>query len=133
MNPRTVLTAILCAALAAVTSCMVASGTDPSTGAKWAIGMAGTDADDLNVTPAGLHGKKINQSKGLKIVSDTIKKMWDAYLLAKGLEFLAGQYYTLEGAKVNQTTTLELEKLRNAKSIADAEAQLKLLQAVPIP
>jgi hypothetical protein len=111
---------VICLILLAVllvffTGCIVAGGKDPS-GATWAIGMAGTDADELDVTTAGLHGKKINQSKGMKIVADTVKKMWDAYLLLKGVEFITGQYYTLEGAKVNQTTTLELEKLRNASN-----------------
>lgn len=64
---------------------------------------------------------------------DTVEKMWKNYLLLQGLEFALGKYYTHEGKLVDASTTVKLEELRNAKSVADAEAALKMLQATPIP
>lgn len=122
---------LLCLTCAAQMSCIVASGTDP-TGAKWGIGMVGTDAGELVADTGGLHIKDLNQSKGLQIAGDTIKKMFDSYLLAEGLKFLAGEYYNLEGAKVGSAQTIELEKLRNAASEAEFAHQLKMMEAAPV-
>ncbi len=94
---------------------------------------AGTDAESIDAMSTGFHAKNFNQSKGLKIVGDTVLKIWRAYLLEKGLEFLSGQYYTHQGKVVDSATTVKLEELRNAKSVADAEAQLEILKATPAP
>lgn len=113
-----------------LSACMLAGGKSPD-GSEWKVGTLGTDADDFNVNPEGLHVIKLNQSRGLKIVADTVNKMWANYLIAEGLMYVADKYYTLEGAKVSAATTVQLEELRNAKSAADAAAALKVLQAAP--
>ena len=102
-------------------ACMTASGT----GQSWKVASVGTDITGLSVTAAGIQAASINQSVAFGKVADTIKGMWTNYLMAEGLKFIAGKYYGHEGKIVDQSTTLELEKLRNAKSVTDADAALK--------
>lgn len=113
----------------ALASCIVATGTAPD-GSKYAMGSVGTDAETLDVLSSGFHAKGFNQSRGLKIVATAVERMWKAYLMEQGLEFLAGQYYSLQGAKVASAKAIEIEKLHNAASAAEAQAQLDNLHVL---
>lgn len=103
-----------------LTSCMTASGT----GSSWTITAVATDIDDLDITPAGMKGT-IKQSESFRAVLTEVRKMWQGYLIAEGLKYVAGKYYDNQAAEVSSTQTVKLEELRNAKSAADAKAALE--------
>lgn len=54
-------------------------------------------------------------------------KEWN-YLLAEGLKWAVGQYYDHQGVILGGEKAVELEKLRNARSTADAAASLERLK-----
>jgi hypothetical protein len=94
-------------------------------------GAVGTDAEAVEVNAQGMTMLGMNNSAAFKETAKLVNKMWNSYLTLSGLKFVTGQYYNHQGKLVNQGTTLELEKLRNARSLQEAESQLKLLQAFP--
>lgn len=108
-----------------LSSCVVAYGPD------WGGGAVGTDAAEIAWNRDGFSAKGLNQSKGLQTVADTIKDMWQNYLLLKGFEFLTGRYYTHEGKIVDSATTVKLEELRNARTLAEGEQALEALKLMP--
>lgn len=138
----------LVAALALVltfclTSCMTASG-NRTTG-EWKTSAVGTDASKYKVGPEGMEIEGLNQSAGLGKIADTIKGMWSNTLTGMAFKYAAGKYYDNKGAELSAAKTVDLEKLRNAKSVADAQAAQKMLDsklaaeaaaaaaAVPVP
>lgn len=76
-----------------------------------------------------IEGWEDNATPALQSVLATVEKAWKGYLLNAGLKFVAGKYYDQQGKVLAADHTVKLEKLRNAKSIADAENALKVLQA----
>lgn len=58
-------------------------------------------------------------------------KAFRNYMLLKGFEFAAGKYYDNKGAELDSATTLDLERLRNAKSAQDQAHALDILKATP--
>jgi hypothetical protein len=100
-------------------------------GVGWSTTSFGTDASRYTATAEKLEIIDMVQSKSLQIVADTIKEMWQNYLIAEGLKFALGEYYGHEGKLVDASTKIKLEELRNAASVAEAEAALKVLQATP--
>jgi hypothetical protein len=120
----TLIGGLLIAALALIlTSCMTASG------AGWKTTAIGTDASKYKVTAEGIEVTDLNQTKGLGKVLSAVEKMWRNYLVTVGLKYVAGKYYDYQNNLATQDTTLKLEQLRNAKSVADAEAALATLKA----
>lgn len=107
-----------------------ARGKGPVAEAPKMLAMAGLDAKRIEI-PDELLMEGVNHSKAFIKAADTVKEMFDSWLIYKGLVYSLGKYYGHEGKVVDSATTIELEKLRNAKSVADAEAQLKILQAMP--
>jgi hypothetical protein len=112
----------ICSSLA---SCVVSYGPD------WGVASVGTDAQEMTANRDGFRVVGLNQSKGLQTVADTIKDMWQNYLLLKGFEFITGKYYTHEGKVVDAATTVKLEELRNARTLAEGEQALQALQLMP--
>lgn len=108
-------------------SCIVAGGDG------WYGASVGTDAKRIKWNRDGFEAEEMNQSKGLQTVADTVKQMWQSYLMLKGFEFLTGKYYTHEGKLVDSATTIKLEELRNAASVAEAENALKVLKLTSVP
>lgn len=97
------------------------------------FGMVGTDVSSVNI-PKELLMNDVNQSVAFNQTLATVKSMWTNYLLSQGLKYVAGKYFNYQGKVINSDTTIELEKLRNAKSVADANARLKELEIVtPTP
>ena len=110
-----------------LSSCVVAGGEG------WYGASVGTDATRMKWNRDGFEAEGMNQSKGLQLVADTVKEMWQNYLLAEGLKYLAGKYYDHQGALVDADTTLKLEELRNAASAAEAEHALEVLKLTHVP
>ncbi len=98
-------------------------------GDGWQFTSVATDYGKLDVTREGFHAVKMNQTKGFKIGADLVQKSFSNYLTAWGIKFVAGKYYDAKGAELDAAKTVDLEKLRNAKSEADAAAALKTLEA----
>lgn len=78
-----------------------------------------------DIAVVGFHSDSL---EGWKYTLDTVKKMYQAYLLEQAITEIAGYYYTHQGAKVASSQALGLQKLKNAKSVADAKAQLSVLK-----
>lgn len=97
-------------------------------GNGWSITAVGNDAEKLSVTPEGLEVTKLDQSKGLGVVGKFGLSSWRSFLAANVIQYISGKYYDAQGNELNKATTIELEKLRNAKSAAEAEAAFKTLQ-----
>jgi hypothetical protein len=90
----------------------------------------GLDANKITL-PGGAIFEGLNMSKALGDTLKQVKGMWMSYLLTNGLKYMAGKYYSLEGQKLGSSTTIKLEELRNAKSLAEGEQALKALQLAP--
>lgn len=105
-------------------SCMTAKGT----GTEWTITAVGTDITGLDIKPTGMTATKIDNSAALKAVLAQVSKMWTNYLMAEGLKFLAGKYYDHAGLEVSSAQTVQLEELRNAKSLAEGNLALETLK-----
>ncbi len=115
---------VCCVLLPSVfTSCATGKGDG------WQFTSVATDYGALDVTREGFHAVKMNQTKGFKVAADLVQKSFSNYLMAAGLKYVAGKYYDAKGAEVDAAKTVDLEKLRNAKSEADAAAALKTLEA----
>lgn len=119
---------LLCSVLASsLTSCVIA------TGQGWAYGTIGGDAEGLDINAQGMKVAKLETSKSLTEVAKLVSKMWNAYLVQQGLQWIGGKYYDHQNNLVAANQAVKLEELRNAKSIADANAklaELKQLQSV---
>lgn len=76
-----------------------------------------------------IEGWEDNATPALQSVLATVEKAWKGYLVNAGLKFVAGKYYDQQGKVLAADQTAKLEKLRNAKSAADADNALKVLQA----
>jgi len=100
-----------------------------ATTGKFSGTFLGTNLQEVNHTAAGFAAAGMNQTEGLKIAADTVNKMWSNYLIAKGLEYVSGKYYDHKNNLVSTDKTIQLEKLKNAKSVADAEAAQKVLDS----
>jgi hypothetical protein len=98
-------------------------------GEGWQFTSLATDYGTLDVTRDGFRATKMNQTTGFKQAVDLVQKSFSNYLLAAGLKYVTGKYYDNKNAEVSAATTVDLEKLRNAKSSADAAAALKTLEA----
>ena len=105
-----------------LSACVAAKGTG------WYFGAVGTDAEDLNVSAAGFHVKRMDNSKALGATLEAVQKMWRNYLLTEGLKFVAGRYFDHQGRVVDADKTIKLEELHNAQSEAEAAAKLKELE-----
>lgn len=81
-----------------------------------------------NQNATGFSFASNNNSAAFVKLMDTIEKMWQNYLVAEGLKFALGKYYTHEGKVVDAATTVKLEELRNAASVAEAEHALEALK-----
>lgn len=112
-------------------SCVMAKGNNKT--GDWAYNSLGTDATTLAVRSTGMSAGALNQSKALKAVTDAISKMWSSYLMLKGFEFISGKYYDHLGNELNAGTTIKLEELRNAHSLAEGEQALRALEMAPLP
>lgn len=127
LTTRVQFTACLCVGavlgLLVLPSCTVANGN----GTAWSYKSVGGDFTGT-LTPAGINGT-VNNSTAFGKATDTIKGMWTNYLMAEGLKYLSGKYYDAKGAEVSSAETVKLQELKNAKSVADAEASLKVLEA----
>ncbi len=107
---------------AGLTSCTVASGN--ATAGTWNVKSVGGDVGEI--TPGGM--KRMNNSAALTKAADTVKGMFSNYLMAEGLKYLGGKYYDSKNAEISASQGVKLEKLKNAKSVTDAEAALKAAQ-----
>ncbi len=58
-------------------------------------------------------------------------KAWRSYLILKGIEYIGDKYYLNKTQELNAQSTMNLEKLRNAKSAADQAHALEVLKAAP--
>lgn len=107
-----------------LSACVAAKGTG------WYLGAVGTDAEDLNVSAAGFHVKRMNNSKALGTTLEAAQKMWRNYLIAEGLKFIAGRYFDHLGQEVAADKVIKLEELHNAQSEAEAVAKLQELEVL---
>ena len=107
-------------------ACMTASG-NRTTG-EWKTAALGTDASRYQVGPDGVEVTGMNQSVALGKTADVIKGMWSNTLTGMVAKYTFGKYYDNKGAELSAAKTVDLEKLRNAKSVADAGAAQKALE-----
>ena len=99
--------------------------THPTAGEYTSVG---GDTAKFRADAAGFSFDSNNNSLSFKAVLSTIDKMWRNFLVAEGLKWVAGRYYDHQGAIVAGDKAIKLEELRNAKSVADAEAALATLK-----
>lgn len=59
-----------------------------------------------------------------------VRKMWQAYVMYRGFEYVAGKYYDNAATEVNAATSVKLEELRSAESVKLAEIKLEELKAM---
>ena len=97
-------------------------------GAGWKYASFATDTEGLEVSPSGMKAAKLNQSIAFGKTADTIRGMWTNYLISEGVRYFAGKYFDQAGTELSNQQTLKLEELRNAKSVADAEAAMQAAQ-----
>jgi len=121
-----VLIAILVVALIFLSGCMTASGNKQS--GDWRMAALGTDAAEFNVGPGGMDISGLNQSASLAKVADIIKGMWSNTLTGMAVKYSVGKYYDAKGAELDAAKSVDLEQLRNAKSVTDATAAQKALE-----
>lgn len=92
----------------------------------------GGDVDGYTQDSNGFSFARNNNSTAFMKTTEVVGEMFRNYLLARGLEFVAGKYYGLEGTKVGSAETVKLEELRNAKSAADAAARIEELKLMEV-
>lgn len=114
------------AAIWLLTGCMTASGNEKT--GEWKTAAVGTDASRYKVTSKGMDVTGMNQSTSLSKLADTVRTMFTNALVAEGLKFSLGKYYDHQNNVVNNARTIQLEKLRNAKSEADAKSAFETLK-----
>ena len=122
------LPALLCLLLSCclLPACMTASG-NRLTG-EWRTAAVGTDATRYKVGPDGMDVAGMNQSTSLGKTADTVRGMWSNTLTGMVAKYAFGKYYDNKGAELSAAKTVDLEKLRNAKSVTDATAAQKALE-----
>lgn len=107
-----------------------------ASGAGWKITSVGTNVEGLDISPERMRVATQNQSEAFKDATATVRAMWNAYISLQGIKFITGKYYDYKGDELASSTSVELEKLKNAASVNEANAQVKLLkqqQAVITP
>ena len=112
--------------LPCATSCFTATGNTEG----WAITALGTDLTGLDIAQVGMKADRIDNSTSLKMVTAEVRRMWTNYLIFAGIKYIADQYYSLEGAKVDSATSIKLDELKNANSVDMANIKLQELQII---
>lgn len=107
-------------------SCMQIKGN----GTEWSTTAIGSDISGLEISGAGAKVASINNSAAFKTVVTEGRKAWTHYLIYAGIKYIAGEYFTLEGSKVSDSTAIKLEELKNANSVDMANIKLEELKAV---
>jgi len=69
-----------------------------------------------------------DNSQSFREVVVLVQRMWRGYLIANVIKYINGEYFDYKGDKLDSDQVIQLEELRNAKSIADAEAAQKALE-----
>jgi hypothetical protein len=108
-----------------MSSCIVYRGGD-----RPLLAAAGMNADEITL-PGGATFKGINTADAFRDVVKQVRNMWQSYLVAEGLKFVSGLYYSHQGTIVNQATTVRLEELRNARDLDLAKLKLEELKLFP--
>lgn len=91
----------------------------------------GGDTTQMKSDASGYSFGSNSNSAAFRDVLKQIRVSWQSYLVAEGLKFLSGQYYTHEGKLVDAGTTVKLEELRNARSLEESKLALETLKAAP--
>lgn len=60
-----------------------------------------------------------------------VSRAWRNYMILKGIEYIGDKYYMNKTQELNAQSTVNLEKLRNAKSAQDQAHALEVLKATP--
>lgn len=113
-------------ALALMCSCTIVK--HPTAGTYASLG---GDTSKMKADASGFSFDSNSNSAAFRDVLKQVRLSWQAYLVAEGLKFLAGQYYTHEGKIVDSATTVKLEELRNARSLAESNAAIETLKLAP--
>ena len=101
-----------------------------------AAGMYASLGGDTAMMKSDASGFSFDSNSNSAAFRDVIKQVrlsWQSYLVAEGLKFLGGKYYDHEGKIVDAGTTVKLEELRNARSLAEGNLALETLKATPAP
>lgn len=88
----------------------------------------GGDTSGMKSDASGYSFNSNSNSAAFKDVIKQVRLSWQSYLVAEGLKFLSGRYYDHEGKIVDAGTTVKLEELRNARSLAESNAALETLK-----
>ena len=88
----------------------------------------GGDTTKMKADSAGYSFDSNSNSAAFRDVIKQIRLSWQSYLVAEGLKFLSGKYYDHEGKIVDSATTVKLEELRNAQTLAEGEQALQALK-----
>lgn len=91
----------------------------------------GGDTSKMKSDASGFSFDSNSNSAAFRDVLKQVRLSWQSYLVAEGLKFLSGQYYTHEGKLVDAGTTVKLEELRNARSLEESKLALETLKAAP--
>jgi len=84
----------------------------------------------IKMESSGISMDSNDNSSAFESAAQQIKSMWSNYLIAKGLEYVSGLYYTHQGKVVDATTTARLERLRNAKDLELAKLRVNELRSI---
>lgn len=88
----------------------------------------GGDTVKMKADAAGYSFDSNSNSAAFRDVIKQVRLSWQSYLVAEGLKFLSGKYYDHEGKIVDSATTVKLEELRNAQTLAEGEQALQALK-----
>lgn len=72
-------------------------------------------------------------SASFNTVVKQIRVMWQSYLIAEGIKYIADHYYDNQNIQLSSETEIKLEELRNAQSLAEGEQALEALKLTPVP
>lgn len=93
----------------------------------------GGDTQAFKSNAEGFDFASNNNSTAFRDVIKQIRISWQSYLVAEGLKFISGKYYDHQGQIVSADTSVKLEELRNARSLAEGEQALEALKLAPAP
>lgn len=88
----------------------------------------GGDTTLMKSDAGGFSFASNQNSAAFRDVLKQVRLSWQSYLVAEGLKFLSGRYYDHEGKVVDSATTVKLEELRNAQSLAEGNQALEALK-----
>ncbi len=88
-----------------------------------------TKAGSITVGAVRITNWEENNAESFQAVLTIVQKMWRNYMIAAGIKYIGGKYFDYRDNKLDSGRTVELEKLRNAKSVTDAEAAQKQLDS----